>query len=77
MFWTAFKESLMTKGFYCARDYWARFERFVKKITDTYDDVYVITGPLYLSRRTEHGYVLQHPMIGMIHTANQHHAMFN
>ncbi|PNW79681.1 hypothetical protein CHLRE_08g362750v5 [Chlamydomonas reinhardtii] len=34
------------KGF--NRDYWARFERFVKELTDVAGDVYVITGPLWL-----------------------------
>ncbi|KAG2436045.1 hypothetical protein HYH02_011756 [Chlamydomonas schloesseri] len=34
------------KGF--NRDYWARFERFVKELTDVAGNVYVITGPLWL-----------------------------
>lgn len=47
-----------------ARDYWARFERFVKQLTQQCEDVYVLTGPLYLPQRTPQGYMMHHPMIG-------------
>ena len=47
------------------RDYWARFERFVKTLAWSSDDVYVITGPLYVPQKTPQGYVMHHPMIGM------------
>lgn len=50
------------KGF--NRDYWARFERFVKTLAWNSDDVYVITGPLYVAQKTPQGYVMHHPMIG-------------
>lgn len=50
------------KGF--NRDYWARFERFIKELTNTCEDVYVVTGPLYIPKRGPSGYVLSHPMIG-------------
>ncbi|EFJ41614.1 mitochondrial nuclease [Volvox carteri f. nagariensis] len=30
------------------RDYWARFERFVKELTYAAADVYIVTGPLWL-----------------------------
>ena len=46
------------------RDYWARFERFVNLLTRSCNDVFVVTGPLYLPTQTPKGYVLQHPMIG-------------
>ncbi|EIE23808.1 DNA/RNA non-specific endonuclease, partial [Coccomyxa subellipsoidea C-169] len=46
------------------RDYWARFERFVNLLTRTCDDVYVVTGPLFLPSKTPLGYFMQHPMIG-------------
>lgn len=46
------------------RDYWARFERFVNLLTRSCNDVFVVTGPLYLPTQTSQGYVLQHPMIG-------------
>lgn len=46
------------------RDYWARFERFVKQLAWTSDDVYIVTGPLYVPQRTPQGYVMHHPMIG-------------
>ena len=48
------------------RDYWARFERFVKTLAWSNDDVYIITGPLYVPQRTPQGYVMHHPMIGML-----------
>ncbi|CAK0783055.1 hypothetical protein CVIRNUC_006250 [Coccomyxa viridis] len=47
------------------RDYWARFERFVSLLTRTSDDVYIVTGPLYLPSKTPLGYMMQHPMIGL------------
>ncbi|KAL3143367.1 hypothetical protein ABBQ38_002197 [Trebouxia sp. C0009 RCD-2024] len=50
------------KGF--NRDYWARFERFVKTLAWSHDDVYIITGPLYVPQRTPQGYVMHYPMIG-------------
>lgn len=46
------------------RDYWSRFERFVSLLTRTCDDVYIVTGPLYLPSQTPLGYFMQHPMIG-------------
>ena len=49
------------------RDYWARFERFVQLMTRSCDDVYVVTGPLYLPTPTPSGYMMQHPMIGEVH----------
>lgn len=51
-----------------ARDYWARFERFVKQLTQQCEDVYVLTGPLYLPQRTPQGYMMHHPMIGAPHS---------
>ncbi|KAI8923995.1 hypothetical protein BC831DRAFT_551737 [Entophlyctis helioformis] len=30
------------------RGYWGHFENFVRSLTAVYDDVYVVTGPLYL-----------------------------
>lgn len=50
-------------GIHC-RDYWARFERFVNLLTRTCDDVYIVTGPLYLPSVTPMGYRMSHPMIG-------------
>ena len=46
------------------RDYWGRFERFMKTLAWSHDDVYIITGPLYVPQRTPQGYVMHHPMIG-------------
>ena len=57
------------------RDYWARFERFVQEVARVCDDVYVVTGPLFLptphpntTDTKENGgkrlWVMQHPMLG-------------
>ena len=53
------------------RDYWARFERFVKQTTDVADDVFIVTGPLYVPQLTSQGYVMQHPMIGALLLLNR------
>ena len=46
-------------------DYWARFEKFVKDLTKTYDHVYVATGPLILPTRTPQGTLqFQYPALG-------------
>lgn len=37
------------------RDSWNRLERYVRKLTKTYPNVYVCTGPLYLAQ-----YVINH-----------------
>jgi len=39
------------------RDYWARFERFCKTLVTLhgYDDVFVLTGPLYLPSKASRG----------------------
>ncbi|KAJ1917315.1 nuclease [Mycoemilia scoparia] len=33
------------------RDYWAHFEEFIRRLTDSFEDVYCITGPLYLPQQ--------------------------
>ena len=33
------------------RDYWAHFERFCRHLTDKYESVRIMTGPLYLPKR--------------------------
>ena len=38
----------------------------MKQLTQQCDDVYVLTGPLYLPQRTPQGYVMHHPMIGAL-----------
>nr|XP_018897013.1 PREDICTED: endonuclease G, mitochondrial [Bemisia tabaci] len=37
------------------RDSWNRLEKYVRKLTDSYANVYVCTGPLYLPRRESDG----------------------
>jgi DNA/RNA non-specific endonuclease len=47
------------------REYWARFEKFVRDVTKKADDVYVMTGPLFLPRPDADGkWWMHHPMIG-------------
>ncbi|XP_012537296.2 endonuclease G, mitochondrial [Monomorium pharaonis] len=41
------------KGF--NRDSWNRLEKYVRKLTNIYKDVYVCTGPLYLPKRESDG----------------------
>ena len=36
----------------------------MKQMTDVADDVFIVTGPLYVPQLTPQGYVMQHPMIG-------------
>jgi DNA/RNA endonuclease G (NUC1) len=35
------------------RDYWARFEKFVRDLTRSSEVVYVVTGPLFIPRRRQ------------------------
>ncbi|KAG1655285.1 hypothetical protein FOA52_007981 [Chlamydomonas sp. UWO 241] len=47
------------------RDYWARFERYLRSVSHKVDDVYVITGPLWLPRPDADGkWTMQHTLIG-------------
>lgn len=46
------------------RDYWARFERFARDATNEYDDVWIVTGPLYLPQPAASGWVMNHRMLG-------------
>lgn len=46
------------------RDYWARFEKFARDATNEYDDVWIVTGPLYVPRPSPAGWVMDHRMLG-------------
>ncbi|KAG0211146.1 nuclease [Mortierella sp. GBA30] len=48
------------------RDYWAHFENFCRNLTKKYQDVYVITGPLYLPYQdpTDNKFYVKHEVIG-------------
>jgi endonuclease G, mitochondrial len=47
------------------RDYWAHFEEFCRKLTQTYPSVRIVTGPLYLPRRDTDGkYRVSYEVIG-------------
>lgn len=47
------------------RDYWAYFEDFARRLTQKYDDVRIMTGPLYLPKLCEDGkYRVTYEMIG-------------
>ncbi|KAJ3040865.1 nuclease [Rhizophlyctis rosea] len=37
------------------RGYWFHFENFTRSLTHEFDDVYVVTGPLYLPKKEEDG----------------------
>ncbi|GAB4818802.1 hypothetical protein N2152v2_005848 [Parachlorella kessleri] len=46
------------------RDYWARFERFAQLLTNTCDDVWIVTGPLYLPRPSPDGWRMDYRLLG-------------
>ncbi len=46
------------------RDYWARLEKYVKDLTKRFDDVHVITGPLFLPQPRDGRWRMQHDFIG-------------
>ena len=47
------------------RDYWARFEKFVRDLAKVSAAVFVTTGPLWLPERKAEGkYMMKYPMIG-------------
>lgn len=47
------------------RDYWAHFEDFVRRLTGRYDDVRVMTGPLYLPKKcSDDKYRVTYEVIG-------------
>ncbi|KAJ2723999.1 nuclease [Coemansia sp. Benny D115] len=50
------------KGF--NRNYWASLESFVRNLTKSFDDVYCISGPLYLPQREGDKWVVKYEVIG-------------
>ncbi|KAJ1829972.1 nuclease [Coemansia sp. RSA 2711] len=50
------------KGF--NRNYWASLETFVRDLTKTYDDVYCISGPLYLPTKEGDKWFVKYQVIG-------------
>ncbi|KAJ2796041.1 nuclease [Coemansia helicoidea] len=50
------------KGF--NRNYWASLESFVRGLTKTFDDVYCISGPLYLPQKEGDKWVVKYEVIG-------------
>lgn len=47
------------------RDYWSHFEDFVRRLTNSYDNVRVMTGPLYLPKLMPDGkYRVSYEVIG-------------
>eukprot|EP00803_Ostreobium_quekettii_P000884 evm.model.scf_616EXC.2 EVM.evm.TU.scf_616EXC.2 scf_616EXC:9726-15614(-) len=51
------------KGF--NRDYWARFEKYVRDLTKSSSAVWVITGPVWLPQKLKGGHwQMNYPMIG-------------
>lgn len=52
------------------RDSWNRLEKYVRKLTKTYSNVYVCTGPLYLPRKEANGKLyVRYEVIGNNHVA--------
>jgi endonuclease G len=52
------------------RDAWNKLERYVRRLTRTYDNVYCCTGPLYLPRREADGKsYIKYEVIGANHVA--------
>jgi endonuclease G, mitochondrial len=52
------------------RDSWNRLERYVRKLTKTFTNVYVCTGPLYLPRKDPNGKLyVKYEVIGSNHVA--------
>ncbi|OBA21036.1 hypothetical protein METBIDRAFT_31658 [Metschnikowia bicuspidata var. bicuspidata NRRL YB-4993] len=48
------------------RDYWAHFEDFARRLTQKYDDVRIMTGPLYLPKLGDDGkYRVTYEVIGL------------
>eukprot|EP01025_Chloroclados_australasicus_P011080 TRINITY_DN14801_c0_g1_i3.p2 TRINITY_DN14801_c0_g1~~TRINITY_DN14801_c0_g1_i3.p2 ORF type:complete len:369 (-),score=43.16 TRINITY_DN14801_c0_g1_i3:565-1671(-) len=48
------------------RHYWARLEKFVKDVAKLSDEVYVLTGPLWLPTNQSGKLVMQHDMLGEV-----------
>jgi len=47
------------------RDYWAKFEEFCRRLTTHYPSIRIITGPLYLPRKTPDGkWKVEYEVIG-------------
>ncbi|ABN68336.1 Mitochondrial nuclease [Scheffersomyces stipitis CBS 6054] len=47
------------------RDYWAHFEDFARRLTNRYDNVRIMTGPLFLPKRCDDGkYRVTYEVIG-------------
>lgn len=46
------------------RDYWARFERFANQLTRSCDEVFIVSGPLYLPHKADGGFEMRHSMLG-------------
>uniref|UniRef100_A0A1B6E2D5 Endonuclease n=1 Tax=Clastoptera arizonana TaxID=38151 RepID=A0A1B6E2D5_9HEMI len=52
------------------RDSWNRLEQYIRKLTKTYPNVYVCTGPLYLPRKENDGKLyVKYQVIGANHVA--------
>lgn len=46
------------------RNYWADLEHFVRDLTQSFDDVYCISGPLYLPEREGNKWMVKYEVIG-------------
>jgi endonuclease G len=46
------------------RGYWAAFEKFVRSLRHSFDEVFVVTGPLYLPHLEENKFFVKYQVIG-------------
>jgi endonuclease G len=46
------------------RGYWALFEKFVRNLQNHFDDVYVVTGPLFLPFKQGENYYVKYQVLG-------------
>lgn len=46
------------------QNYWSHIEEFTRRLTNTYDTVRVLTGPLYLPKAENGGYTMEYKVLG-------------
>jgi endonuclease G len=46
------------------RGYWALFEKFVRSLRNHFDDVYIVTGPLFLPTKEGNSYYIKYQVLG-------------
>ena len=46
------------------RGYWASLEKKIRSLTNSYSDVYILTGPLFIPHKEADGYYVKYKVIG-------------